>query len=141
MQFDAMRFPSYAFDPQTGIATFDYVLDGPQPLAFTETITFPVAAGLAVPATFHRVLDLLHVVAGVSYYKVGAPPRVIAPTAVPVAAAEFFTAVYTDGMAEYAYRNQLAYVLDLRVEVPGTTGPAEPVDNAAGRPLSAVGGG
>ena len=28
MQFDVMRFPSYAFDPATGVATFDYLLDG-----------------------------------------------------------------------------------------------------------------
>ncbi|WP_203729087.1 hypothetical protein [Paractinoplanes durhamensis] len=136
-----MRFPSYAFDPQTGVATFDYVLDGPEPLDFTETITFPVPAGRPVPDTFYRVLDLLHVVAGVSYYKVGAPPRVVAPVAVPAAAGSLFTAVYTHGLAEYAYRNQLAHVLDLTVEVPGVSGPAEPFDNAQGRPLSAVGGG
>jgi hypothetical protein len=137
-----MRFPSYAFDPRTGVATFEYLLDGPDPLAFTETITFPVPPGRPeVPETFHRVLDLLHVVAGVSYFKVGAPPRVVAPRPVPRAAADFFTAVYTHGMAEYAYRNQLPYVLELEVEVPGVTGPAEAVDNAAGRPLSAVGGG
>ncbi|WP_051808673.1 hypothetical protein [Actinoplanes subtropicus] len=135
-----MRFPSYAFDPQTGVATFDYLLDGPDPLSFTETITFPVA-DRPVPEAFHRVLDLLHVVAGVSYYKVGAPARVVAPAAVPRAAADFFTAVYTDGMAEYAYRNHLAHVLELTVEVPGTSEPAAPVDNSHGRPLSAVGGG
>lgn len=141
MQFDVMRFPSYAFDPATGVATFDYVLDGPAPESFTETITFPVPAGRAVPETFHRVLDLLHVVAGVSYFKVGAPPRVEAPKPVPAAAAELFTAVYSQGMAEYAYRNDLAFVLDLTVETPGVTEPAAPVDNADGRPLSAVGGG
>ncbi|MFF5292190.1 hypothetical protein [Paractinoplanes globisporus] len=136
-----MRFPSYAFDPQTGVATFDYVLDGPEPLSFTETITFPVA-GRPVPDAFYRVLDLLHVVAGVSYYKVGAPARIVAPTPVPRAARDYFTAVYTHGMAEYAYRNKLAYVLDLTVEVPaGVTEPAAPVDNSQGRPLSAVGGG
>ena len=141
MPFDVMRFPSYAFDPLTGVATFDYVLDGPEPLSFTETITFPVPAGRDVPPAFHRVLDLLHVVAGVSYFKVGAPGRVVAPAAAPAEAADFFTAVYTKGMAEYAYRNRLPHVLELRVEVPGVTEPAAPVDNSGGRPLSAVGGG
>jgi hypothetical protein len=141
VQFDVMRFPSYAFDPETGVATFDYVLDGPEPLSFTETVTFPVPAGRQVPDTFHRVLDLLHVVAGVSYFKVGAPRRVLAPTAVPAAAAQLFTAVYTKGMAEYAYRNRLPHVLELTVEVPGVLEPAAPVDNADGPPLSAVGGG
>lgn len=140
MQFDAMRFPTYAFDPQTGVATFDYLLDGPEPLEFTETITFPVPGG-EPPEAFYRVLDLLHVVAGVSYFKVGAPKRIIAPKPVPAAAAAFFTAIYTKGMAEYAYRNDLAYVLEQAVETPGVSADAAPVDNADGRPLSAVGGG
>ncbi|MFI5894707.1 hypothetical protein ACIA5D_31860 [Actinoplanes sp. NPDC051513] len=135
-----MRFPSYAFDPRTGVATFDYLLDGPSPLSFTETITFPVA-DRPVPEAFHRVLDLLHVVAGVSYYKVGAPARVVAPSPVPRAAADYFTAIYTHGMAEYAYRNQLPHVLEQTVEVPGESADAAPVDNSLGRPLSAVGGG
>ena len=139
-KFDVMRFPGYAFDPVTGVATFDYLLDGPQPERFTETITFPVA-DTAPPEAFHRVLDLLHVVAGVSYYKAGAPARIEAPQGVPAEAAALFTAVYTQGLAEYAYRNDLPYVLDLVVQVPELTAPAEPVDNAGGRPLSAVGGG
>ncbi len=142
MPFDVMRFPSYAFDPATGVAAFDYLLDGPEPLAFTETITFEVPAGRTDPPdAFYRVLDLLHVVAGVSYYKVGAPGRVVAPTPVPAAAGDLFTAVYTKGLAEYAYRNQLPHVLELTVEVPGTSEPAAAIDNAQGRPLSAVGGG
>ena len=141
MQFDVMRFPSYAYDPATGVATFDYVLDGPAPESFTETITFPVPDGREVPETFRRVLELLHVVAGVSYYKVGAPPRIEAPTAVPAEAAALFNAVYSKGLGEYAYVNKLPYVLDMTVEVPGVAGPAAPVDNAEGRPLSAVGGG
>jgi UDP-N-acetyl-alpha-D-muramoyl-L-alanyl-L-glutamate epimerase len=138
--FEVMRFPSYAYDPATGVATFDYLLDGPDPLRFTETITFPPVAG-PVPDAVYRVLDLRHVVAGVSYYKVGAPPRIEAPTAFPAEAAALFTAVYTDGLAEYAYRNDLPYVLDLVVETPDAARPAAPIDNSEGRPLSAVGGG
>ncbi|MEV6350282.1 hypothetical protein [Actinoplanes sp. NPDC051851] len=135
-----MRFPSYAFDPATGVATFDYVLDGPEPLHFTETITLPVPDTAEVPGTLDRVLELLHVVAGVSYYKVGAPPRVVTPYPVAPAVAAWFTAVYTDGLAEYAYRNRLPHVLELSVETPGVIPAAEPVE-VTGRPLSAVGGG
>ncbi|MFF5082902.1 hypothetical protein ACFY36_38165 [Actinoplanes sp. NPDC000266] len=138
-----MRFPSYAFDPSTGVATFDYVLDGPEPLEFTETITLPVPAETdeSREEALYRVLDLLHVVAGVSYFKVGAPRRIVAPKPVPASAADFFTAVYTKGMAEYAYRNQLPYVLEAVVEVPAGATKAKPVDNSDKRPLSAVGGG
>jgi len=143
-QFEVMRFPSYAFDPSTGVVSFDYLLDGPSPLRFTETISLPVPAtapSAATCATVRRVLDLLHVVAGVSYYKVGAPPRIEAPASVPAEAAALFTAVYSHGLAEYAYRNELPFVLDLEVSVPGVASAAEPVDNADARPLSAVGGG
>jgi hypothetical protein len=141
-QFEVMRFPSFAFDPASGLATFDYTLSGPDgELAFTETIEFPVAPPGEVPEAFYRVLELLHVVAGVSYYKVGAPPRVEAPRPVPAEAAALFTAVYTKGLAEYAYRNDLPHVLELTVEVPGVSPAAAPVDNSDGRPLSAVGGG
>ena len=41
--FEVMRFPAYAFDPATGVATFDYLLDGRSPLEFTETIAFPLS--------------------------------------------------------------------------------------------------
>ena len=141
MQFDVMRFPSYSFDPATGVAAFDFSLDGPEPLHFTETITFPVPPGRDVPETFHRVLDLLHVVAGVSYFKVGAPARVVAPKPVPAQVAAWFTKIYTEGMAEYAYRNQLPHVLELVVETPGEIPAAAPVEVPGARPLSAVGGG
>jgi hypothetical protein len=139
-QFEVMRFPSYAFDPSTGVAVFRYELAGPSStLPFTETVEFPPSK--SVPPHFYRVLDLLHVVAGVSYYKVGAPPRIEAPAPVPAEAAALFTAVYTKGLAEYAYSNDLPFVLDLAVDVPGVAPVAAPVDNSEGRPLSAVGGG
>jgi hypothetical protein len=140
-QYEVMRFPAYRFDPGTGVAEFDYLLDGPEPLRFTETVTLPVPPAPGDEAAVRRVLELLHVVAGVSYFKVGAPPRVVAPSPVPAEAAALFTAVYTRGMAEYAYRNDLPHVLDLVVEVPAPAPAAAAVDNADGRPLSAVGGG
>jgi hypothetical protein len=143
-RFEAIRFPSYTFDPATGVATFDYLLTGDTRLTFTETIILPVPASPPCTETLaavHRVLELLHVVAGVSYYKTAAPPRVEAPMPVPVEAAALFTAVYTKGLAEYAYRNDLPHVLDLVVAVPASCGPAAALDNADRRPLCAVGGG
>ena len=58
--------------------TLDRTEGGLEPLTFTETVTLPVPpGGAAVPEALHRVLDLLHVVAGVSYFKVGAPLTVL----------------------------------------------------------------
>jgi hypothetical protein len=143
---DAFTFPSYSMDLATGEALFDYALTGPGgQLRFTEVITFPVPAESpsdADVAALGRVLELLHLVAGVSYYKAAAPPRLVAPAPLGEAAAALVTAVYTKGLAEYAYRNELAYVLELAPEVPaGDVAAPAVLDNSDGRPLSAVGGG
>ncbi|MFG1606213.1 hypothetical protein [Actinoplanes sp. NPDC049265] len=128
-----------SFDAATGVVKLGYLLDGPAPETFTETVTLPV--GTADTQTLMRTLELLHVVAGVSYYKVGAPPLVVTEDAFGPAARAFFDAVYTHGLAEYAYRNQLPHVLDLHVSTAGDPTPVSETDNSDGRPLSAVGGG
>ncbi|MGC4806024.1 hypothetical protein [Micromonospora sp. DT233] len=145
-RMDAFTFPSYSFDLATGEALFDYALTGPDgEQRFTEVITLPLPAeppSDATVATLGRVLELLHVVAGVSYYKAAAPPRLVLPAPLGPAAAELVTAVYTLGLAEYAYRNQLPHVLELTPQLPaGTVTPAREYDNSHLRPLSAVGGG
>ncbi|MGW4467581.1 hypothetical protein [Micromonospora sp. NPDC004704] len=145
-QMTDFSFPSYSVDLATGTASFDYLLSGPDgEQRFTEVITFPVPAippTASTEATFRRVLDLLHLVAGVSYYKAAAPPRLLVPAPLGEAAVALVTAIYTKGLAEYAYRNDLPYVLDLEPTVPAGQVP-EPalLDNSDGRPLCAVGGG
>jgi hypothetical protein len=143
LQYTALRCDGAKLDFTTGVMEFGYTLEGPEPESFTETITLPMPAGRGFNDHLQRVLHLLHVVAGVSYYKAGAPPRVISPYPLGPAARAFVNAVYTDGLAEYAYRNNLPHVLNLEVESP--TGwaydPIEPQDNAGRQPLSAVGGG
>jgi hypothetical protein len=143
---DAFTFPSYSIDLATGEAVFDYALTGPDgELRFSEVITFPLPAeppSDETVAALGRVLELLHLVAGVSYYKTAAPPRLIAPAPLGPAAVALFTAVYTKGLAEYAYRNDLPHVLELMPEIPdGSVTPAALFDNSDRRPLSAVGGG
>ncbi|MEU5528099.1 hypothetical protein ABZ744_14265 [Micromonospora chersina] len=145
-RMDAFTFPSYSIDFATGEVLFDYALTGPDgEQRFTEVVTLPLPAEPVsdeTAATLARVLELLHVVAGVSYYKAAAPPRLVLPAPLGAAAADLVTAVYTKGLAEYAYRNQLPHVLELRPEVPaGSVEAAAPLDNSDRRPLSAVGGG
>ena len=135
-QFRRLSFPALTFDPATGEALLPYALDE---LEFAESVTFPVIDG-EPPAAFHKTLELLHLVAGVSYFKVGAPPEITTSTPLSPAAAALLDAVYTKGMAEYAYRNDLPHVLSLSVSAPPAA-PADPVSVAGGRPLSPVGGG
>ncbi|AVT32191.1 hypothetical protein C6361_25075 [Plantactinospora sp. BC1] len=145
-RMDAFSFPAHSFDPATGQAALEYALTGPDgELRFTELITFPEPETPPTPetlATFGRVLELLHLVAGVSYYKAAAPPRLVLPAPLGAEAAALVTAVYTAGLAEYAYRNDLPHVLELTPELPpGRV--TEPTwwDNSDRRPLSTVGGG
>ncbi|TDB91166.1 hypothetical protein E1091_13820, partial [Micromonospora fluostatini] len=145
-RMDAFTFPSYSIDLATGEALFDYALTGPDgEQRFTEVITFPLPDAPpsdATVATLDRVLALLHLVAGVSYYKTAAPPRLVLPAPLGADAVALVTAVYTKGLAEYAYRNRLPHVLELTPEVPaGEVPPARGYDTSELRPLSAVGGG
>ncbi|WP_346120960.1 hypothetical protein [Micromonospora coerulea] len=145
-RMDAFTFPSYSIDLATGEALFDYALTGPDgEQRFTEVITLPLPPeppSDETVATLNRVLELLHLVAGVSYYKAAAPPRLVLPAPLGAAAVELVTAVYTKGLGEYAYRNQLPHVLGLHPEVPaGEVTPPRVYDDSDRRPLSAVGGG
>ena len=137
--YTALRCTTAELDVTSGEVALGYALEGPRPESFTEVVTLP--PGFSDGPHLRRVLELLHAVAGVSYYKAGAPPRVITPYAFGPAARALLDAVYTDGLAEYAYRNNLPHVLDLRVETAGEPSPLGPPDNAGSRPLSAVGGG
>jgi hypothetical protein len=88
------------------------------------------------------VLDLLYVAISTSYYKIAAPRKVVLdPVRLAEKALPWATALFRDGLGEFAYRNDLPHVLDLDV-VPGpfATDPV-PREVTADRPLVPVGGG
>jgi hypothetical protein len=91
-----------------GVAELGYAFDGGEELV--ETIRFPQAP--AVPAerraAFDAALKLLHLIAGVSYYKAGVPPKIeLADGPLDDATADLLEALYLHGLAEFAYRNKL----------------------------------
>jgi hypothetical protein len=135
------RYPGRSVDLATGVATFDFT-DGEH--SFTETVTFPVPDRLPADlSAFHRVVDLLYVAIGTSYYKATAANRVALDGA-PVAekAYPWVTALYRHGLGEFAYRNDLPHVLDLDITGPHPTDAPPEQDRAtAGPPLVPVGGG
>src|SRR5690606_40741903 len=72
----------------------------------------PVRAGQAEAA-----LRLLHLVAGVSYYKAAVPPEIrIDGYDIDRATAGLLEAVYRNGLGEFAYRNGVS--LDGKLEFP-----------------------
>ena len=94
---------------------------------------------------------LVFLLAGVSYYKTAAPPVIdLGETAVTGTERAFLRAFYTDGLAEFGYRNGLD-LSGLRIEGPSRPVPARPAPlqarrpglpaPRAGRPLVPFGGG
>jgi hypothetical protein len=100
------RFVRHAF--ADGVAELVYAFDdGPE---LIERVTFPGSP--AVPAgreaAFAAALRLLHLVAGVSYYKAGIPEAIVVEgESLDEDSASMLDTLYLHGLAEFAYRNRL----------------------------------
>jgi hypothetical protein len=124
-----------------GVAELAYAFDDGE--ALIERVRFPNAP--AVPpvraAAFDAALKLLHLIAGISYYKAGVPPRIeVADGPLDDATAELLDQLYLHGLAEFAYRN----ALDLRGRISFPRGGATVAVGALDLPrrtLVPIGGG
>jgi hypothetical protein len=141
--FEAFHFVSHELD-EHGRVTLRYSLDGQ--VEFAETFELPVSGPLS-PADRDAVaglVSLLHWVAGVSYFKTAAPPAVRCDSgAPPPAAAALLEALYSEGLGEFAYVNDLAKLPRPRFAEEGAPAAAEISGDAPSRPggLEKPGGG
>ena len=139
----AFRFVGCGFDAQTGVARLAYAFDdGPE---LVETVTLPGAPFVLDAAREHaaaQALRVLHLVAGVSYYKAAVPREIrIEGAPIDAATAAFLESVYLNGLGEFAYRNGLD--LRDRIRFPHGDGDATAAPSLGLRPhaLVAIGGG
>jgi UDP-N-acetyl-alpha-D-muramoyl-L-alanyl-L-glutamate epimerase len=97
-----------------GVAELIYAFDdGPE---LIERVTFPGGPppALGREIAFDAALRLLHLIAGVSYFKAGVPSEIIVDDGVlDDSVADFMDDVYVNGLAEFAYHNKL----DLRGKI------------------------
>ena len=138
------RFVRCRFSADTGVAELAYAFDhGPE---LVETVTVPGAPFALEPArvaAVERALRLLHLIAGVSYYKAAVPGEIrIDSYAIDAATAALLEQVYLNGLGEFAYRNGL----DLRGRIrfpfdPALATAAAPALGLGERALVAIGGG
>jgi len=108
--FDAFHFLDRELH-EDGLVTLRYALD--DELFFEERFQLPVAGPLGAEdrSGAAGLLALLHWVAGVSYFKLAAPPRVeFAGEPPPAAVASLLEALYSEGLGEFAYANRLAHL-------------------------------
>lgn len=79
-------------------------------LRFTETLELPRRKSQALPAAFKKnSLKNLHLVLGLSYYKLYCPTQLALPYALSQSEADFWTTLYTEGLGEFYYRNQIDF--------------------------------
>lgn len=135
----AFTFVSTAVDG--GVVSLRYRIG--DDLDFTETVTFPF--DLPDTPAVARAVHILHLVAGVSYYKCVAPTRLVMPE---MTAAEWALVerLYDDGLREFAYRNDLVVPLPVDIESPPPTDRLDPLhqptpDTAGDGALVPIGGG
>ena len=152
-QVSRFRFVRCDFAADTGVARLVYAFDeGPE---LTETVTVPGAPfqleGERATAV-QRALQLLHLIAGVSYYKAAVPEQVsIDSYAIDADTAALVETVYLNGLGEFAYRNGLnlrgRFKLPASLPSPasgrgaGGEGGLAPNLNLAHHALVAIGGG
>ena len=102
----AFRFVRHEY--ADGEARLVYAFDGDAEMV--ERIGFPDAPPLPLerrPA-FEAALNLLHLIAGVSYFKAGVPGEIrVENGALDAETAAFLEQVYVHGLAEFAYQNRL----------------------------------
>ncbi|MFN2629242.1 MAG: endonuclease domain-containing protein [Gaiellaceae bacterium] len=105
--FETFRFVSHRLDA-TGRVELVYALE--DKLEFVESIQLPVRSGVT-DGNIRRasgLLALLHWVAGVSYFKTAVPRSVRFECGRPSSAtARLLETLYSEGLGEFAYRNQL----------------------------------
>jgi hypothetical protein len=137
-------FTGCSYDRETGLARLGYRFDdGPE---LVERIRFPDAPWPAEPArraAFEHALQLLHGIAGVSYYKAGFAPR-LRFEAADANLRSFLTEVYVQGLAEFGHVNGLDVASQVCFATPAgadTAAPAAPALALPGRALIAMGGG
>ena len=139
----AFRFLGCELDAGSGEARLDYAFDdGP---VMSERLRFPGAPFVLRgerAAAVQRALRLLHLIAGVSYYKAAVPPEIGIEGELPDAAtAAFLTELYENGLGEFAYRNGLGLRGKIRFPHADAPAPAASALGLSGQAIVAIGGG
>jgi hypothetical protein len=106
----AFRFLRCGFDAGQGIASLVYAFDdGPELIESVRVPGAPFALNGTRAEAVEKALRLLHLIAGVSYYKAAVPSQIrIESYAIDAATAALLTEIYENGLGEFAYRNGLS---------------------------------
>lgn len=107
-------FVDYKPDWQKGEIFFTYSidLDGSTPKTFIEKLELPKPVDISKISnvTLNNILQSIHLVLGVSYYKLFVPPKIsTSKYTLTKEQAHFWDILYTKGLGEFFYKNKLDY--------------------------------
>jgi hypothetical protein len=116
-EVDRFRITSFDVDPDGASVVLHYALD--DEYHFSERFEFTGGPAHMLPGKvkgFEAAVRLLHLAAGVSYYKTAAPRLIVVETG-PLSEAEARLChdIYDNGMREFAYRNGLPVPRDIEI--------------------------
>lgn len=136
MKERAELFRYVGLDVSADTLTGTYDLDG---RTFVETVTFEGVKSLEAPAVV-ALAQLWYLIAGLSYYKAGAARRIdVGTTPLGTQGRRLLKAALSDGLGEFAYRNQIP-LSDVTIEGRSGVEPFEPFVDT-NRVLTPFGGG
>jgi len=122
-----------------GRLTCDYRLDD---TLFSESFSFDADGADFSAAAARGAARLLFLLAGVSYYKTGAPPRILGPRdGLTPREKDFLLAFYRSGLAEFSYGENGTDIGDLAIEADRREPEAHEASPRTGAPLVPFGGG
>lgn len=104
------EFSSYKFDRKKQQAVFKYKITfkDSKPLFFTDALIFPTPINFVKDKKIlDKILQSLHLILGISYYKLYVPKEIKLNEPISKKQAEFFDIVYRKGLGEFCFANNL----------------------------------
>lgn len=104
---NVFEFVSYEIQPDKKTIDFNYKTNG---LDLTEKIILPSQIpSHAENELIDKVLESLHIILGITYFKMFCPKKITLPYALSKAQADFWNTVYTKGLGEFFYKNKIDF--------------------------------
>ena len=103
----------YIPDIQTNSISFNYIttFDDGTTHSFSDVLTFPteLTSALLERKAVKRALESVHIILGLSYFKMFIPPKISLPYSLNAEQARFWNTLYTCGAGEFFYTNSLDF--------------------------------
>ncbi len=112
MKARSFTFTSYHYEPEEHRVSFQYELlpESGQSRVFTERITLPPGELRSLPEpVLSQILMSLHLILGISYWKIYCPLEIAHPYSLTESQAVFWNTIYTIGLGEFYYKNQIDF--------------------------------